>query len=55
MDISKAIKAGLTFRLLEDTVRDTLEWAEARPSDWEWKAGLSAEKEEKVLAALEEG
>ena len=55
VDISKAIKAGLTFRPLEDTVRDTLEWAEARPSDWEWKAGLSAEKEEKVLAALEEG
>ena len=55
VDISKAIKAGLTFRLLEDTVRDTLEWAETRPSDREWKAGLSAEKEEKVLAALEEG
>ena len=55
VDISKAIKAGLTFRLLEDTVRDTLEWAETRPSDREWKAGLSAEKEEKVLAALKEG
>jgi len=55
VDISKAIKAGLTFRPLEDTVRDTLEWAETRPSDREWKAGLSAEKEEKVLAALKEG
>ena len=55
VDISKAIKAGLTFRLLEDTVRDTLEWAETRPSDREWKAGLSAEKEEKVLAALKDG
>jgi len=54
VDVSKAIKAGLTFRPLEDTVRDTLEWAETRPSDREWRAGLSTEKEAKVLAGLEE-
>src|SRR5687768_6800737 len=54
VDISKAIKAGLTFRPLEETVRDTLEWAETRPSDWEWRAGLSADKEAEVLAALKE-
>jgi 2'-hydroxyisoflavone reductase len=54
VDISKAIKAGLKFRPLEETVRDTLEWAATRPSDREWRAGLSAEKEEKVLAALKE-
>jgi len=52
--VSKAIKAGLTFRPLEDTVRDTLEWVETLPSDREWRAGLSAEKEAKVLAALKE-
>ena len=28
VDISKAINAGLTFRPLEETVRDTIEWAE---------------------------
>src|SRR5687768_10170957 len=54
VDISKAIKAGLTFRPLEETVRDTLEWAETRPSDREWRAGLSAEREAKVLAALKD-
>jgi len=54
IDISKAIKAGLTFRPLEETVRDTLEWAETRPSDREWRAGLSAEREAKVLAALKD-
>jgi nucleoside-diphosphate-sugar epimerase len=54
VDISKAIKAGLTFRPLEETVRDTLEWAATRPSDREWRAGLSAEREAEVLAALKE-
>jgi len=54
VDISKAIKAGLKFRPLEETVRDTLEWVATRPSDREWRAGLSAEKEAKVLAALKE-
>lgn len=54
VDISKAIKAGLKFRPLEETVRDTLDWAERRPSDWEWRAGLGAEREAKVLAALKD-
>jgi 2'-hydroxyisoflavone reductase len=54
VDISKAIKSGLTFRPLEDTVRDTLEWAKTRPSDREWRAGLGAQKEAKVLTALKE-
>ena len=31
VDISKALKAGLEFRLLEDTVRDTLKWAKEYP------------------------
>jgi 2'-hydroxyisoflavone reductase len=54
VDISKAIKAGLTFRPLEETVRDTLDWAATRPSDREWRAGLSIEREAEVLAALKE-
>jgi len=54
VDISKAIAAGLRFRPLEETVRDTLEWAQTRPADHEWRAGLTAEREREVLAALKE-
>jgi 2'-hydroxyisoflavone reductase len=52
VDISKPITAGLRFRPLEETVRDTLEWAQTRPSDHKWRAGLTAEREAEVLAAL---
>ena len=54
VDVSKAINAGLKFRPLEETVRDTLEWAKTRPPDHEWRAGLNAEREAQVLAALKE-
>jgi 2'-hydroxyisoflavone reductase len=54
VDVSKAINAGLTFRSLEETVRDTLEWAKTRPPDHEWRAGLKAEREAQLLAALKE-
>ena len=52
IDVSKAIAAGLKFRPLEETVRDTLAWAQTRPADHEWRAGLTAEREAQVLAAL---
>ena len=52
VNVSKAINAGLTFRPLEETVRDTLAWAQSRPPDHEWRAGLTAEREVQVLAAL---
>lgn len=52
VDVSKAIAAGLTFRPLEETVRDTLQWAKTRPGDHEWRAGLTAEREAQVLSAL---
>jgi 2'-hydroxyisoflavone reductase len=51
-DVSKAIRAGLKFRPLEDTVRDTIAWAKTRPADHEWRAGLTSDKEAQVLAAL---
>jgi 2'-hydroxyisoflavone reductase len=54
VDTSKAIRAGLKFRPLEETVRDTLQWAQTRPPGYEWKAGLTAEREAEVLAALKE-
>jgi 2'-hydroxyisoflavone reductase len=52
VDVSKAINAGLKFRPLEETIRDTLAWAQTRPADHQWKAGLTAEREAEVLAAL---
>jgi len=54
VDVSKAINAGLRFRPLEETIRDTLEWAQTRPPDHTWKAGLTAEREAEVLSALKE-
>jgi 2'-hydroxyisoflavone reductase len=54
INISKAIDAGLKFRTLEETVRDTLEWAATRPADHAWRAGLTPEREAEVLAALKE-
>jgi len=50
-DCSKAIAAGLTFRPLADTARDTLEWWKARPEDERrLRTGLSPEKEAAILA-----
>jgi 2'-hydroxyisoflavone reductase len=55
VDVSKAIAAGLKFRSLEQTVHDTLAWAQKRPASHEWRAGLTAEREADVLAALIKG
>ena len=52
VDISKARQAGLTFRPLEETVRDTIEWARTRPADHEWRAGLKSEREEELIKLL---
>ena len=53
VDISKAINAGLTFRPLEETIRDTLEWAKTRPPDHSWRAGLAINREQELLEMLE--
>ncbi len=51
--IAKAVAAGLTFRPFADTVKETLAFyerqSEARKK--ELRAGLSPEREAKVLAA----
>ncbi len=52
VDISKAIHAGLKFRPLEETIRDTIAWAETRPADHEWRAGLNPDKERNLLTLL---
>jgi len=47
----KALAAGLTFRPLVQSTRDTLEWDLARPLPIERRAGITPEQEAKVLAA----
>jgi 2'-hydroxyisoflavone reductase len=54
IDCRKAIAAGLQFRPVRETVADTLSWRRARPTVETLKAGLSREREAKVLAAWHE-
>jgi 2'-hydroxyisoflavone reductase len=55
--VAKAIAAGLTFRPLAETAKDTLEWAKTRTPEQQKAlaegtvAGLSMTKEAEVLAA----
>jgi 2'-hydroxyisoflavone reductase len=53
MDCSKAKNAGLTFRPLADTARDTLTYYHAQTPERQaaLKAGLAPEREQEVLAA----
>ncbi len=46
---SRAVADGLTYRPLAETIQDTLDWAASRPEDYEWRAGLTAEKEAELL------
>jgi 2'-hydroxyisoflavone reductase len=53
IDSARAIAAGLTFRPLADTIRDTLAWDAAqpqRPQDAPLQAGLAPEREAQLLA-----
>lgn len=56
--IARALSAGLSFRALEDTVRDTLAWAREQLDKGAGAslgtAGLAEEKERAVLSAWEE-
>ena len=49
-DIGPAVSAGLTFRQLADTARDTLAWYTVR-GDSNLKSGLAAADEADVLEA----
>ncbi len=49
IDCRKAQAAGLTYRPLAETIRDTLAWAATRPADHAWRAGLTAEREAALL------
>jgi 2'-hydroxyisoflavone reductase len=50
---ARALKAGLTFRSIDDTVKATLDWFRTQTAERRSKlrAGLSRERESKVLAA----
>ncbi len=49
VDIAKARAADLHFRPLTETIRDTLDWRQAHAA-LPWRAGLSAEREQELLA-----
>lgn len=53
-NIEKALASGITYRALEATVKDTLAWHATRPTDHEWRAGLSSEREAELLSAWNE-
>jgi len=50
-DVSRAVAAGLTFRPVADTVRDTAAWAATRAGDHEPEAGLAPQRERELLEA----
>lgn len=52
VDVTKAVRAGLKFLPLEKTVRDTLDWANTRPADHNWRAGLTPAREKELLDLL---
>jgi 2'-hydroxyisoflavone reductase len=57
VSIARALKAGLTFRPLGETIQSTLAWWDSLPEDRRAKAraGLAPEKEAAALAFLKTG
>jgi 2'-hydroxyisoflavone reductase len=51
LNVEKAVAAGLSFRPVAESARDTLGWDLTRPPDTERRAGLAREREHEVLAA----
>lgn len=49
VSIDRAVHAGLTFRPLAETARDTLAWHRSRPAGTQLKAGLQPERERELL------
>ena len=50
---TKAIKAGLTFKPLSETVSDTLDWIKTRPPVKKLKVGLGLRKEASLIQEYE--
>jgi len=51
-DVSKAIVKGLTFRLLEETLKDSMEFINSK-KDYTLKAGLKTERETELIKKWE--
>ena len=49
INCDKAVGAGLSFRALNDTIKDTLAWFAADRANEELKAGIDADKEQRLL------
>lgn len=47
---ARMLAAGAKFRPIAETIRDTAAWANARPADYQWRAGMKAEREQELLA-----
>lgn len=52
IDSSRAIAAGLTFRPVAETIRDTIAWDATQPPDAPRPCGLRPERERELLARL---
>lgn len=54
--VSKAVQAGLKFRPVAETIRDTMAWMKTRPEESQKKlrAGMSMETEAAVIKAFKE-
>ncbi len=48
-DCTKAIRSGLSFKPVEETIKHTLDWHATRSSGYELKVGLKPEKEKRLL------
>jgi 2'-hydroxyisoflavone reductase len=51
VDVSRAVAAGLRFRPVAETLRDTAAWAATRKDGHEPEAGLAPERERELLEA----
>jgi 2'-hydroxyisoflavone reductase len=51
INVNKAFAAGLTFRPLSDTVRDTISWDASRPAETVRRNGIKPEREQAWLDA----
>ena len=54
MNCDKAVAAGLTFRPLRETIRDTLNWYETTRAKGQLKAGIDREREQRLLSKWQE-
>ena len=51
VNCARASRKALSYRLLEETIQETLAWDRTRPAGHKWRAGLSAKRETDLLAA----